>query len=87
MNVAPNDFDSKKQTINSSDAITGHKLQGLTKYQFIIYLLMKQVYKLDIYYISRVETIKGLSLLKGLHPKDIKPLSKDYPAFMKQMIK
>ena len=98
MNVAPNDFVFEKQTMkcminqisaNSSDAITGNKLKGLTKDYVTHCLLMKKSLQVGYIssYVSRVETIKGLFLLKGLRLKAIKPLSKDYLVFVKRMKK
>ena len=64
MHFDPNDFVSKKETmkckinqipVNSSDAITGHKLQGLAKDQLIVKVLMKQVYNVDICYLMYQE--------------------------------
>ena len=93
--VAPNDFVSEKQTmkckinqipVNSSDAITGHKLQGLTKDQLIVYSWNKSTSWIYVV-LSRVRTLKGLFLLKRLRLRDIKPPSKDYLAFMERMKK
>ena len=95
MKVAPNDFVSEKQTmkckinqipVNSSDAITGHKLQGLTKDQLIVYSWNKSTSWIYVV-LSRVRTLKGLFLLKGIRLKDIKPPSRDYLAFMGQMMR
>ena len=93
VNIAPNDFVSETQTmkcrvtqipVNSSDAITGHKLQGLTKDQLIVYSWNRCTSWIYVV-ISRVRTLEGLFLLKGLRLKDIKPPSMDYLAFMKRM--
>ena len=84
--VAPNDFVSEKQNmkckinqipVNSSDAITGHKLQGLTKDQLIVYSWNKSTHWIYVV-LSRVRTLKDLFLPKGLRLKDIKPPSRDY---------
>ena len=49
---------------------------------------MKQVFKLDIrYLIKSVDHERFISTKRTLRLKDIKPLSKDYLAFMKQMKK
>ena len=70
--------------VNSSDAITGHKLQGLTKDQLIVYSWNRCTSWIYVV-LSRVRTLEGLFLLKGLRLKDIKPPSMDYLAFMKRM--
>ena len=95
VNIAPNGFVSETQTmkcrvtqipVNSSDAITGHKLQGLTKDQLIVYSWNRCTSWIYVV-LSRVRTLEGLFLLKGLRLKDIKPPAIDYLAFMKRMKK
>ena len=72
--------------VNSSDAITGHKLQELTKDQLIVYSWNKSTSWIYVV-LSRVRTLKGLFLLKRLRLRDIKPPSKDYLVFMERMKK
>ena len=93
VHVSPNDFVSEKQPmwcsitqipVNSSDAITGHKLQGLTKDQLIIYSWNKTTSWIYVV-LSRVRTIGGLFLVKPLKLGDIKAPSRDYLAFIGRM--
>ena len=67
--------------INASDAITGHKLQGLTKDNLIVYSWNRSTNWIYVV-LSRVRTLNGLFLMKPLKLKDIKPPSRDYIAFM-----
>jgi hypothetical protein len=93
VHVSPNDFVLEKQPmwcsitqipVISSDAITGHKLQGLTKDQLIIYSWNKTTSWIYVV-LSRVRTIGGLFLVKSLKLSDIKPPSRDYLAFIGRM--
>ena len=72
--------------IKSSDAITGHKLQGLTKDHIIVYSWNKSTSWIYIV-LSRVRKLSGLNLVRGLKLSDIKPPSQDYLLFMQQMEK
>ena len=67
--------------INASDAITGHKLQGLTKDNLIVYSWNRST-NWTYVVLSRVRTLNGLFLMKPLKLEDIKPPSRDYIAFM-----
>ena len=91
--VSPNDCVLEKQamkcnitqiSVNASDAITGHKLQGLTKDQLIVYSWHKSTSWIYVV-LSRVRKLEGLFLVKGLRLRDIKPPSRDYLAFMDRM--
>ena len=91
--VSPNDLVKEKQPmncmmtqipINSSDAITGHKLQGLTKDHIIVYSWNKSTSWIYVV-LSRVRKLSGLYLVRGLRLSDIKPPSRDYLSFMQRM--
>ena len=93
MKVTPNDLTSEKQPmkcsmiqipVNASDAITGHKLQGLTKDNLIVYPWNKSTNWIDIV-ISRVRTLSGLHLFNSLRLQDTKTPSSDYLAFLERM--
>ena len=70
--------------VNSSDAITGHKLQGLTKDNLIVYSWNKSTGWIYVV-LSRVRTLSGLYLVRRLKLSDIKPPSKHYLEFMQRM--
>ena len=70
--------------VNSSDAITGHKLQGLTKDHIIVYSWNKSTSWIYVV-LSRVRKLSGLYLVRGLKLSDIKPPSRDYLLFMQQI--
>ena len=72
--------------INASDAITGHKLQGLTKDHIIVYSWNKSTSWIYVV-LSRVRKLSGLYLVRGLKLSDIKPPSRDYLLFMQRMEK
>lgn len=91
--VSPNDLTVEKQQmkcnllqlpVNASDAITGHKLQGLTKDRLIVYSWNKSTNWIYVV-LSRVRTLSGLYLVQSLSMKDIKPPSQDYLAFLGRM--
>ena len=91
--VSPNDLVLEHQLmkcnitqipVNASDAITGHKLQGLTKDQLVVYAWMKLTSWIYVV-LSRVRTLQGLFLMQGLKLSDIKPPSRDYLEFMERM--
>ena len=93
VNVSPNDqVDAKRKMkcsitqipVNSSDAITGHKLQGLTKDNIIVYSWNKSTNWIYVV-LSRVRTLSGLYLVRRLRLSDIKPASRDYLAFLRRM--
>ena len=93
--VSPNDLVKEKQPmncmmtqipINSSDAITGHKLQGLTKDHIIVYSWNKSTSWIYVV-LSRVRKLSGLYLVRSLKLSDIKPPSRDYLLFMQRMEK
>ena len=93
VNISPNDLVPDKQPmwrsitripVNSSDAITGHKLQGLTKDELTIYSWNKTTSWMYVV-LSRVRTIAGLFLIKPLKLGDIKPPSRDYLAFIERI--
>ena len=93
INVSPNDLTVDKQQmkcsllqlpVNASDAITGHKLQGLTKDRLIVYSWNKSTNWIYVV-LSRVRTLSGLYLVQSLSLKDIKPPSQDYLAFLGRM--
>ena len=67
--------------VNSSDAITGNKLQGLTKDSVIVYSLNRNTNWIYVV-LSRVRTLKGLFIMKRLKLIDIKPPSREYLEFM-----
>ena len=67
--------------VNTSDAITGHKLQGLTKDNLIVYSWNRSTSWIYVV-LSRVRTLEGLFLMKKLKLSDIKPPSRDYLEFM-----
>ncbi|EJK69972.1 hypothetical protein THAOC_08714, partial [Thalassiosira oceanica] len=67
--------------VNSSDAITGHKLQGLTKDSLVMYEWDSDTcWIYDV--LSRVITLKGLYLIRPIRKSDIKAESKEYLEFM-----
>jgi hypothetical protein len=72
--------------VNSSDAVTGHKLQGMTKDNVIVASWNKQINWIYVV-LSRVRTLDGLYLFKKLKLTDIKkPESfRDFQAFMERM--
>lgn len=70
--------------VNASDAITGHKLQGLTKDNVIVCSWNKTTNWIYVV-LSRVRTLKGLYLFRRLKLGDIKPPSRDYLAFLRRM--
>ena len=74
----------QQMQVNSSDAITGNKLQGLTKDNLIVYAWNKSTSWIYVV-LSRVRTLKGLFLMKSLKLSDIKPPSSDYIAFMSRI--
>ena len=91
--VSPNDITKEKQPmkckltqipVNASDAITGHKLQGLTKDKLIVYSWNKSINWIYVV-LSRVRTLSGLYLVESLRLKDIKPPSRDYLSFLDRM--
>ena len=91
--VSPHDQVKEKQKmacgitqipIISSDAITGHKLQGLTKDNIIVYSWNKVTEWIYVV-LSRVKTLDGLYLVRHLKLNDIKPPSRDYLAFLQRM--
>ena len=67
--------------VNASDAITGHKLQGLTKDSIIVYSWDKSTNWIYVV-LSRVRTLSGLFLVRRLKLSDIKPVSRDYLYFL-----
>ncbi|EJK59561.1 hypothetical protein THAOC_20196, partial [Thalassiosira oceanica] len=70
--------------VNSSDAITGHKLQGLTKDSLVMYEWDSDTcWIYDV--LSRVITLKGLYLIRPISKSDIKAASKEYLEFMERM--
>ena len=58
--------------VNSSDAITGHKLQGLTKDSLVVYEWDSDTCWIYVV-LSRVRTLKGLYLIRPISKADIKP--------------
>ena len=68
----------------SSDAITGHKLQDLTKDNLIVYSWNKITEWIYVV-LSRVKTLEGLFLVRPLKLTDIKPPSKEYLSFLQRM--
>ena len=72
--------------VNSSDAVTGHKLQGMTKDNIIVVSWQKKI-NWTYVVLSRVRTLDGLYLFKRLRFQDIKmPESfKECLSFMKRM--
>ena len=69
----------------SSDVITGHKLQGLTKDNLIVYSWNKITECWMHVVLSRVKTLEGLFLVRPLKLTDIKPPSKEYLSFLQRM--
>lgn len=70
--------------LNASDAITGHKLQGLTKDNVIVKSWNRS--RNWIYVVlSRVRTLSGLFIFQRLQLRDIKPPTKDYLDFLGRM--
>ena len=72
---------------SASDAITGHKLQGLTKENVIVCSWNSSTNWIYIV-LSRVRTLAGLYLYlfrRLLKLNDIKPPSRDYMAFLDRM--
>ena len=91
--VTPNDLTTEKQLmkcnatqipINASNAITGHKLQGLTYDNLVVYSLNKSTDWIYVIF-SHVRTFPGLYLFRSLKLRDIKPLSQDSLAFLEWM--
>ena len=72
--------------LNASDAITGHKLQGLTKDNVIVKGWNKSV-KWIYTVLSRVRTLAGLFIFEKLQLRDIKPPSREYLDFLERMKK
>jgi len=70
--------------VNASDAITGHKLQGLTKDNVIVFSWSNSTNWIYVV-LSRVRTLSGLYLFQKLKLADIKPPSRDYLAFLDRM--
>ena len=70
--------------VNSSDAITGHKLQGLTKDNLIVYSWDKSTNWIYVV-LSLVRTLSRLFLVWQLKLSDIKPLSRDYLSFLERI--
>ncbi|EJK45503.1 hypothetical protein THAOC_35877, partial [Thalassiosira oceanica] len=71
--------------VNSSDAITGHNLQGLTKDTLVVYEWDSDTCWIYVV-LSRVRTLKGLYLIRPIRKSDIKPASREYHLqFMKRM--
>ena len=70
--------------VNSSDAITGHKLQGLTKDSLVVYEWDSDTCWIYVV-LSRVRTLKGLYLIRPIRRSDIKPASREYLDFMVRM--
>ena len=90
VNVSPNDQVSITRRMKccvtqlpviSSDAITGHKLQGLTKDNLVVYSWNKSTNWIYVV-LSRVRTLSGLFLVRRLKLSDIKPTSRDYLSFL-----
>ena len=70
--------------VNASDAITGHKLQGLTKDNIIVYSWNRStnwIYTV----LSRVRTIAGLYLFRTLSLRAIRPPPQEYLDFLGRM--
>ena len=93
VNVSPNDevLTTTKMRckilqlpVNASDAITGHKLQGLTKDSIIVYSWDKSTNWIYVV-LSRVRTLSGLFLVRRLKLSDIKPVSRDYLYFLNRI--
>ena len=70
--------------VNASDAITGHKLQGLTKDNVIVCSWNKTTNWIYVV-LSRVRTLKGLYLFRKLKLSDIKHPQREYVAFLERM--
>ncbi|EJK53535.1 hypothetical protein THAOC_27013, partial [Thalassiosira oceanica] len=70
--------------VNSSDAITGHKLQGITKDSLVVYEWDSDTCWIYVV-LSRVRTLKGLYLIRPIRKSDIKAASKEYLEFMERM--
>ena len=90
VNVSPNDQVSTTRRMKcrvtqlpviSSDAITGHKLQGLTKDNLVVYSWNKSTNWIYVV-LSRVRTLSGLFLVRRLKLADIKPTPRDYLCFL-----
>ena len=90
VNVSPNDQVSTTRRMKcrvtqlpviSSDAITGHKLQGLTKDNLVVYSWNKSTNWIYVV-LSRVRTLSGLFLVRRLKLADIKPTPRDYLSFL-----
>ena len=93
LRVSPHDQVEEKQKMTcgisqipvvSSDAITGHKLQGLTKNNIIVYSWNKATEWMYVV-LSRVRTLNGLYLVRHLKLSDIVPPSRQYLAFIQRM--
>ena len=70
--------------VNVSDDITGHKLQGLTYDNLVVYSLNKSTDWIYVIF-SHVRTFPGLYLFRSLKLQGIKPQLQDYLAFFAQM--
>ena len=93
ISVSPHDQVKEKQKMScgirqipvvSSDAITGHKLQGLTKDNIIVYSWNKLTEWIYVV-LSRVKTMDGLYLVRPLKLNDITLPSKSYLDFLRRM--
>ena len=93
LRVSPHDQVEEKQKMTcgitqipvvSSDAITGHKLQGLTKDNIIVYSWNKVTEWMYVV-LSRVRTLNGLYLVRHLKLSDIVPPSRQYLSFIQRM--
>ena len=93
VNVSPNDHANTTRKmkctvtqlpVNSSDAITGHKLQGLTKDNIIVYSWNKSTNWIYVV-LARIRALSGLFLVQRLKLSDIKPACRDYLSFLHRM--
>ncbi|KAL7524271.1 hypothetical protein ACHAWF_000884 [Thalassiosira exigua] len=93
LNVTPHDDVSEtilmkcvmvQLPMNASDAITGHKLQGPTKDQMIVYAWNKSTNWIYIV-MSRIRTGLWFFAVRTLKLHDIKPPSKDFLDLMERM--
>jgi len=71
--------------VNARDAITGHKLQGLTKDNIIVFSWSNSTNWIYVVLSRGVRTLEGLYLFQKLNLGDIKPPSRDYLAFLERM--
>ena len=77
-----------QSSVNASDAITGHKFQGLTKDNLIVYSWTWNKSTNWIYVVLfHISTLSGLYLYISLKLRDTKPPSQDYLAFLERMKK